>query len=170
MGECFGGPTFFAAAADIVIQVKGAVMAVTGPPVLAAATGEKVNAQELGGWELHASTTGQVDLFAEDDEECLALARQVLAYLPSNANQLPPVHTPTDSADRRLDNIEKILPASPRRGYDMRRVVREVADKDSVLELKPLYDRSLTVALARMDGHVVGILANNPMFSAGAMG
>ena len=170
MGDCFGGPTFFAAAADIVIQVKGAVMAVTGPPVLAAATGEVVDAQELGGWELHATTTGQIDLVAEDDEECLALIRKVLGYLPANANQLPPVCAVGDPADRRLTNIEKLLPASPRRGYDMRRVVRDIADKNSVLELKPLFDRSLTTALARMDGHVVGILANNPMFSAGAMG
>ncbi len=170
MGDCFGGPTFYAALADIVIQVKGTVMAVTGAPVLAAATGEVVDGQDLGGWELHARTTGQVDLFADDDRHCLELVRQVLGYLPSNATQLPPRRDTGDPVDRRLDDICEQVPAAPRQGYDMRRVVRTIADLDSVLELKPLYDRSLITALARLDGRVVGILANNPMFNAGAMG
>jgi len=170
MGDCFGGPSFYAAVADIVIQVKGSVMAVTGPPVLAAATGEQVAPQDLGGWELHARTTGQVDLFAEDDTHCMKLVRQALAYLPSTANPFPPVVANDDPATRRLDDIYELLPASPRQGYDMRRVVKTIADSGSVLELKPLYDRSLMTALARMDGIVVGFLANNPMFSAGAMG
>ncbi len=170
MGDCFGGPAFFAAVADIVIQVKGTVMAVTGSPVLAAATGEIVEPQALGGWELHARTTGQVDLFADNDAHCIELIRTVLQYLPSNARYLPPVLRTGDSPTRRLDDIYKQVPDSPRQGYDMRRVVKTIADEGSVLELKPLYDRSLMTALARMDGMVVGFLANNPMFNAGAMG
>ncbi len=170
MGDCHGGPTFYAAIADIVIQVKGSVMAVTGSPVLAAATGEEVEPQDLGGWELHAKVTGQVDLFADDDEQCLQLVRKVLSYLPSNANHLPPVVPSDDSPERRLDEIYDMLPASPRKGYDMRRVLKLIADADSVLELKPFYDRALITAFARLDGRVVGLLANNPMFNAGAMG
>jgi acetyl-CoA carboxylase carboxyltransferase component len=170
MGDCHGGPAFYAAIADIVIQVKGTVMAVTGAPVLAAATGEKVDPQDLGGWELHARRTGQVDLFADDDRHCLALVRQVLSYLPSNARHLPPVVKTDDPPERRLDEIYGLLPASQRKGYDMRRIVSLIADRDSVLELKPFYDRSLMTALARLDGRVVGFLANNPMFNAGAMG
>jgi len=170
MGDCFGGPSFYAQLADIVVQVKSSVMAVTGPPVLAAATGEQVEAQALGGWELHARTTGLVDLFADDDAHCLQLVRKVLSYLPSNANHLPPLVRSGDPAERRLDDIYEQLPASPRKGYDMRRVLSTIVDKDSMLELKPLYDRSLITALARLDGTVVGVLANNPMFNAGAMG
>lgn len=170
MGDCFGGPTFFAATADIVVQVKGTVMAVTGAPVLQAATGEQVDPQDLGGWELHARATGQIDLVAEDDADCLAQIRRVLGYLPDNAEQDPPRLQPSESAERRLESILDLVPSAPRQGYDMRRVVQLVADADSVLELKPLYDRSLITALARLDGHVVGILANNPMFNAGAMG
>ena len=170
MGDCHGGPTFYAAIADIVIQVKGSVMAVTGAPVLAAATGEEVEPQALGGWELHAKTTGQVDLFAEDETECLQLIRRVLAYLPSNANHLPPEMNVGDPAERRLEEIYQLLPASPRKGYDMRRVLKLIADRDSILELKPFYDRALVTALGRLDGKVVGFLANNPMFNAGAMG
>jgi len=170
MGDCHGTPAFRTAEADVVIQVKGSVLAVTGASVLEVATGERVASQALGGWELHARTTGQVDLFAENDEEALDMVRQVLRYLPSNARQLPPRTAPAVDPAARLEGIYRALPASPRKGYDMRRVVRMVADPDSVLELKPFYDRSLITALARLDGHVVGILANNPMFSAGAMG
>ena len=170
MGECFGSPTFYAAIADIVIQVKGTVMAVTGARVLAKATGEKVDDQELGGWQLHARTTGQVDLFADDDAHCLELVRKVLAYLPSNANQLPPKLEAADPPDRRLEGILDVVPEAPRRAYDMRKVVAAIADTDSVLELKPLYDPSLITALGRLDGEVVGILANNPQSTAGAMG
>ena len=170
MGECFGSPTFYAAVADVVVQVKGTVMAVTGAPVLAKATGEKVEDQALGGWELHARTTGQVDLFADDDTHCLELVRNVLSYLPSNADHLPPVVHSGDSPTRRLDDILDIVPHAPRRAYDMRKVVASIADRDSVLELKPYYDPSLITALARLDGRVVGILANNPQSTAGAMG
>ena len=106
----------------------------------------------------------------DDDAHCLALVREVLGYLPANANHLPPVVRVGDPASRRLESIYQQLPASPRQGYDMRRVVSSIADEGSVLELKPLYDRSLMTAFARMDGTVVGILANNPMFNAGAMG
>jgi len=170
MGECFGSPTFYAAIADIVIQVKGTVMAVTGAPVLEKATGEKVEDQALGGWELHARTTGQVDLFADNDAHCLALVRRVLSYLPSNANNLPPEAARNDDPNRRIDNALDIVPAARRRAYDMHRLVEAIVDPDSVLELKPYYDGSLITTLARLDGSVVGILANNPMVSAGAMG
>lgn len=170
MGECFGSPTFYAAISDIVIQVKGTVMAVTGSSVLSKATGEKVSDEELGGWKLHARTTGQVDLFANDDAHCLALVRDVLSYLPSNANHAPPAIDCTDSPTRRLDDILDVVPHAPRQAYDMHKVINSIADANSVLELKPLYDPSLITAFARLDGRVVGILANNPQVSAGAMG
>jgi acetyl-CoA carboxylase carboxyltransferase component len=170
MGDCFGGPSFYAATADIVVQVKGAIMAVTGAPVLEAATGEKVTPEELGGWELHSKKTGLVDLFATDDQHCLALVKKTLSYLPSNYQQLPPYVTPDDSKDRRIPKICEMVPASPRRGYDMRRILEQIFDCQSLLELKPHYDRSLITSFARLDGHVIGVVANNPMFNAGAMG
>src|ERR1041384_3258834 len=80
MGECFGGAAWTASVSDIVIQVKGTAMCVGGPSILEIATGEKTSLDELGGWELHAKVTGQVDLFAEDEKECLALVRRSLGY------------------------------------------------------------------------------------------
>ncbi len=170
LGECYGGPTWKAAVADIVIQVKGAIMAVSGPPVLAAATGETVTGEEIGGWELHAKVTGQVDLFAEDEKDCMALVRRVLSYLPNNAGESPPVLRSGDPVNRRLDDVLAILPDRAKVAYDMHKILSRVFDADSLLELKPLYDPSLITAFARLDGHPVGVLANNPMQRAGAMG
>jgi acetyl-CoA carboxylase carboxyltransferase component len=170
LGECYGSPTWKASISDVVIQVKGAVMAVSGPPVLAAATGEKVTPDEIGGWQLHAKITGQVDLFAENEAHCFELVRKVLSYLPNNASELPPVVRTDDPADRRLDDVLDVLPDRSKVAYDMHKILDRVFDRGSVLELKPLYDASLITALARLDGHTVGVLANNPMQRAGAMG
>ena len=170
MGECYGGPTWEAAVSDIIIQVKGAIMAVAGPSILEVATNEHSTKEELGGWELHARDTGQVDLFAEDDADCLRLIRRALAYFPNHAGELPPVVPCGEPDDKRLDKIFNVVPSNPRRGYDMHQVIRMISDPDSMLELKPYFDPSLITCLARLDGHVVGFLANNPMMTAGAMG
>lgn len=170
MGECYGGPAWTASLSDIVVQVKGSAMCVGGPSILKIATGEQATPEELGGWELHAKTTGQVDLFAEDEAECLDLIRKALGYLPSNARELPPVVPGQHAVGERLENIFEQVPEDPRKVYDMRKVVEALADPASVLELRPYYDGSLITALARIDGHTVGILANNPKVTAGAMG
>ena len=170
MGECYGGPTWEAAVSDIIIQVKGSVMAVVGPSILEVATGECLDKEELGGWKLHAEETGQVDLFAEDDRDCLRLVKEVLSYLPDNAGELPPVQACSEPRDKRLDGIFDLVPSNPRKTYDMHQVIEMIADPGSVLELKPLFDGSLITCFARLDGHVVGFLANNPNVMAGAMG
>lgn len=169
LGECFGGSAWTASVSDIVLQVKGTAMCVGGPSILEIATGEKASTEQLGGWELHARTTGQVDLFAQDEEECLALVRRALSYFPNHAG-LPPPAAPAPDVESRLDGLMDLVPADPRQVYDMRRVLEAVCDPGSVLELKPLFDPSLITALARIGGQVVGILASNPKFTAGAMG
>lgn len=170
MGECYGGPGWTAAVSDIIIQVKGAIMAVGGPSILGIATGEQATPEELGGWELHAHTTGQVDLFADNEYECLNLVRRVLGYLPANANQPPPSSANNRQSAGRQQDLLSIVPADPKQGYDMHDVVNALVDADSFLELKPFYDPSLMTGFARLDGHVVGIIANNPSYNAGAMG
>src|SRR5205085_12295816 len=104
MGECFGGAAWSASVSDIVIQVKGTAMCVGGPSILEIATGEKTSLDELGGWELHAKVTGQVDLFADDDADCLRLVRKSLGYFdPKKVGS-----DPTSSA------IADLVPADPR--------------------------------------------------------
>ncbi len=171
MGECYGSPSWIAAISDIVIQVKEkGIMAVAAPRILEIATREVSTPEELGGWELHARKTGQVDLFAEDEEDCLRLVRRSLSYLPNNSDELPPVVECERSPDERVEVICDAVPSNPKRGYDMHNAIKIISDPDSMLELKPHYDGSLIICLARLDGHVIGILANNPMVNAGAMG
>jgi methylmalonyl-CoA decarboxylase subunit alpha len=170
LGECFGSPSWYAALADFVVQVKGSCMAVSGPRVLEVATGEKVTNEELGGWEVHARITGQVDRVAEDEDHCFAIIREFLAYLPSHSGALPPTRAGDADAASRQEALQQIIPDSPKRAYDMRELVRILVDHREIFELKPDFDRSVITALARLDGKPVGIIASNPMFSAGAMG
>lgn len=169
MGVCYGGPSWTAAVSDVVIQVKGSIMAVAGPSILEIATGETATPDELGGWKLHAETTGQVDLFAENDADCLRLVRDVLSYLPSNADELPPKIETSESYPKTIPAMQ-IVPEDAKTAYDMHHLLNAIFDHNSLLEFKPYYDGSLITSLARLDGHVVGVLANNPMVNVGAMG
>jgi methylmalonyl-CoA decarboxylase subunit alpha len=171
MGECFGGPSWLAALADFVVQVKGSCMAVSGPRVLEVATSEKVENEDLGGWRLHAEITGQVDRVAEDEDDCFRIVREFLSYLPSNAQELPPVVPPRgDDQDSRQERLLSLVPEESRRGYDMNRLIKTIVDDEQIFILKPDFDRSVITCLARVDGHTVGIIANQPMSTAGAMG
>jgi acetyl-CoA carboxylase carboxyltransferase component len=171
MGDCFGGPTWKASNSDVVIQVKGAVMAVSGPPVLEAATGEKVSSEELGGWQMHAEKSGLVDLIAENDADALRLVKKVLTYLPNNYKEFPSVTTYDENfKSYKQEKLLHILPQNQKMSYDMHEILQLVFDKNSLLEFKAQYDGSLITALARLEGQVVGVLANNPKVYAGAMG
>lgn len=171
MGECFGGPSWLAALADFVVQVKGSCMAVSGPRVLEVATGEQVTNEELGGWKLHAEITGQVDRVAEDEEDCFRLVREFLFYMPSSARELPPVVAPREGdQDTRQQRLLSVVPEESRRGYDMNRVIETIVDDEQIFALKPDFDRSVITCLARIEGHSVGIIANQPLYTAGAMG
>lgn len=170
MGECYGGPTWEASICDVVVQVKGSVMAVTSPRIIEVATGENSTDQELGGWELHAHITGQADLFAENEEECLWLIRRLIGYLPSNARELPPAKLCSDPAHVRIESIFEAVPEDPKKLYDMHNLLHLIFDRDSILELKPYYDGSLITCFGRLNGQSVGILASNPLVTAGAMG
>lgn len=170
MGECYGGPTWLASISDIIVQVKGTVMSVGAPTILEVATGENPDPQDLGGWKLHAETTGMVDLFAEDEAHCLELIRKVLDYFPSSAEALPPRRPTGEKKDAKVPAIMDLVPAERTTAYDMRAVLALLADPGTLIELKQFYDPSLIIALARLDGYVVGFLANNPRYSAGAMG
>lgn len=172
LGECFGSPSWHAAFADFVVQLKGSCMAVSGPRVLEIATGEKVSNEELGGWLLHAKVTGLADRAGDTEDDCLALIREFLSYLPSHGDELPPsaAPEPAASAAPRQARLNTLVPEAARRAYDMRELVRILVDDQRFFELKPDFDRSVITALARIDGQVVGVIANNPLYSAGAMG
>ncbi|MCH7959782.1 MAG: carboxyl transferase [Candidatus Hydrogenedentes bacterium] len=170
MGECFGAPSWSAASADFVVQVKGSCMAVSGPRVLELATGERVDLEELGGWRLHAEVTGQADRVADTEEQCLDLVCEFLSYLPSNAQELPPVVASLEDPDARQDRLMELLPAESNRTYDMLKIIETFVDDERTFPIKPDFDKSVIVCLARIEGHSVGIIANQPKHLAGAMG
>jgi acetyl-CoA carboxylase carboxyltransferase component len=171
MGECFGAPSWYAALSDFVVQVKGSIMAVSGPRVLEMATGEKIaNPEDLGGFKLHAEVTGLIDRVAEDETHCFQLVRDFLSYLPANSDELPPRSSPSQPEQQEDPAAANIVPAEPQRGYDMMRLLETIADPASIFPIKPDFDRSVITALARLDGYPVGFIANNPSKLSGAMG
>jgi acetyl-CoA carboxylase carboxyltransferase component len=151
------------------VIVRGsAQLFVAGPPVVAAAMGQAPDKEALGGARLQ-TRTGAVDNEAADEDDALAQLRRFLSYLPANVWEPPPVVSATDPADRRDAWLVDAVPRDPRRPYDMRAIVRAVADAGSVFELGPRSGRSLMTALARLAGHPVGVLAGDPKHYGGGL-
>jgi acetyl-CoA carboxylase carboxyltransferase component len=168
VGQSFGGSSFLSALSDFVVMTRGSCLAVTSPRVFEVATGEVISFEDVGGLDVHARHTGQIDLGVETDEEAYAAIRRWLSFLPSNAREPAPRTTPA-AAVGPDPGLADLVPAKRTRGYDMRRVVARLCDEGSVFELQPLYARNVCCALARIDGWSVGIVANNPMFNAGVL-
>ena len=168
LGQSYGLPTWNACLSDIVVMLEGASMAVSGPRVLELATGERVSPEDLGGARVHAEETGFADLVGATEDECLAQVRRVLSYLPSHAGEPPPVMPVPEGSGAEMATIADLVPEARNRAYDMTRVIRRLVDGGELLELKPRFGRALITALARLDGHVVGFVANQPMQRAGA--
>ena len=141
MGECYGMPTWMACLSDFVVQVKGSAMAVSGPRVLELAISEQVTDEELGGWKLHAEVTGNSDRVAENEEECFAIIRQFLSYMPSHCDELPPVKPVPEDSGSGMDRILELLPEKRNRVYDMNKILERIADIGTLFPLKPLFGK-----------------------------
>lgn len=168
VGESYGGSSFMAAVSDLVIQVRGSCLAISSARVIGAATGEDVTSEELGGVDVHAARTGQIDLVAETEEEACDQVRRFLAYMPSNHAE-PPPRSDRIEASPDAERVADLVPESRRRAYDMRKVVHAIVDRESWLELAPRFAPSLVTGLARIGGLPVAVLANQPMHQAGAL-
>lgn len=170
MGNCFGDPTWQASQSEFVVQVKGTCMAVSGPRVLGVALEEQTTPEELGGWKVHAEVTGQVDAFAEDDEHCAQLIREFIGYMPQNCEEETPYMPTNDPPDRIVDGLTSLIPDETAQTYDMEQVIKDIVDDGWYLALKPYFAPALVVCLARLNGHTVGIIANQPLHNDGAIG
>jgi acetyl-CoA carboxylase carboxyltransferase component len=170
VGKSFGGSSFLSAMSDFTVQVRGTCLAVTSPRVFEVATGERIGFEELGGVDVHARLTGQIDLGVDSDVEAWTAVRRWLSYLPSNAwTPAPRAEEPSRGASRDDPEVAGLVPTERARGYDMRRLVGRLVDPGSYFELRPLIGRTLTTGFGRIDGWPVGIVASNPMFEAGAL-
>jgi acetyl-CoA carboxylase carboxyltransferase component len=168
MGASAGHGALTAPLMDFVVMVEGAALFSAGPPLVAAATGEDVTKEQLGGAAVHTAVSGVAHNAAPDDAAALDLARRYLGFFPSNAAVAPPATTTADGP-RRLDAILDVVPADPRRPYDIRRVVELLADDGDVLEVQPAFGRAMVTALVRLGGTPVAVVANNPAVTAGAI-
>ncbi len=169
LGECYGMPTWMACLSDFVVQRKGSAMGVSGPRVVELALGEKVTDEELGGWQVHAEITGNVDRVAETEDACFELIRRYLSYMPSHCDELPPRAPVPEGSGSEMSRILDRLPEKRNRGYDMHDLLECIVDRDSLFPIKPSFGKTVITALARVGGQAVGLVANQPYFNAGAM-
>jgi acetyl-CoA carboxylase carboxyltransferase component len=169
LGHCYGSSSWYAALADFVVMRKGAVMAVSSVKLTSMAISEAMEPEDLGGWRMHTDVTGMADLAVDTDEQALDAVRRFLSYLPSHRNEPPPRGPVEASLDPDGKRIRELLPLERTRVYDMRKILDCIVDRGSLLEMKARFAKNIVTGLARIDGHVVGIVANNPLHKGGAI-
>ncbi len=170
MGPCAGGAVYSPAITDFVVMVKrSSYMFVTGPDVIKAVTHEEVSFEDLGGATTHGSTSGVAHFAAESEEECLALIRELMTFLPQNNLDDPPVRATTDPADRTDEELQTVVPAQPNKPYDIKDIVQPVLDDRYFFEVHAGYAPNIVVGFGRLGGRPVGVVANQPAHLAGCL-
>lgn len=170
LGPCAGGAAYSPVLTDMIIMVKKhSFMFLTGPEVIKAVTGEIVDVETLGGADVHATVSGTVHLTTTTEQEALALCRRVLGYFPSNNVENPPYLPTTDNPLRMDDDLNSIVPLDPVDPYSMHTVIEKVVDQGSFLELQPTWAENAITGLARIGGHSVGIISQEPNVMAGVI-
>jgi propionyl-CoA carboxylase beta chain len=170
MGPCAGGAVYSPAMTDFIFMVKdSAYMFVTGPDVVKTVTHEEVTAEELGGAVTHTTRSGVADLAFSDDVEALLTLRRFFDYLPLSNRENPPRRTSSDPADRLEESLDSLVPENPNSPYDMKELIRKIADDDEFFEIQPEYAKNIVIGFARMEGATVGIVANQPLVLAGCL-
>jgi acetyl-CoA carboxylase carboxyltransferase component len=170
VGPGAAGTAYIPGLADYVPMVKGiGSMALGGPPLVKAVTGQDIAEQDLGGSKIHSETSGVGDGEFENDAAALAAVKKYLSYLPSSCDELPPDSPVTDPIDRREEALLDLLPESTRKPYDMYKLIRLIVDHGEIFDIKPRFARSIITCFARIGGKSVGIVANQPNYLGGIL-
>ncbi|WP_423225508.1 acyl-CoA carboxylase subunit beta [Candidatus Amarolinea aalborgensis] len=169
MGPCAGGAVYSPALTDFIFMTDNSYMFITGPEVVKAVMNEEVSLDELGGGLIHSQESGVSHFLAQDDQQCLAQVRNLLSYLPSNSQNDPPYVPPVDDPNRRCPELEQLVPTDPHKPYDVRQVITSVVDDGRFTEIHELWAQNMVIGFARLNGYVVGIVANQPMVLAGCI-
>lgn len=169
LGYSAGHGALAAPLSDFTVMTRRAALFSGGPPLVRAATGEEVTAEELGGAEICEAVSGLAHRVAEDDLEAIALVRRWLGFLPSRSGEPPPRAEGPETAPREVPELLELIPADGRRPYSMRRVLERLVDEGSLLEVQPRFGAALVTALARIGGRAVAVVANDPGVRAGAI-
>jgi propionyl-CoA carboxylase beta chain len=170
MGPCAGGAVYSPAITDFVFMVKGSsYMFVTGPDVIKAVTHEEVSFEELGGAATHGTTSGVAHFAADSEDECLALIRELMTFLPQNNAEDPPLRPTTDPADRADPELQTVVPDQPNKPYDIKDIIQPVLDDRYFFEVHAGYAPNIVVGFGRLGGRPVGVVANQPAHLAGCL-
>ncbi len=170
MGPCAGGAVYSPALTDFIFMVKNtSYMFVTGPDVVKAVTQEDVSFEELGGASVHSTLSGVCHVTAKDEPDCFFMIRELLSYLPQNNMEDPPFGKSGDDPLRTDERLNTLIPDSPNKPYDIRDVIRMIVDDGRFFEIHELYAPNIVVGFARLGGHSVGVIANQPAVLAGVL-
>ncbi len=170
MGPCAGGAVYSPALTDYILMVKNtSYMFITGPDVVKQVTHEDVTFEELGGASVHGSRSGVCHLVGENESETLLLVRELLSYFPQNNMEDAPFVPTADDPLRADAELDTIIPENPNKPYDMKEVIRHIVDEGRFMEIQPDYADNIVVGYARLGGHSVGIVGNQPMVLAGVL-
>ncbi len=170
MGPCAGGTVYSPALTDFVLSVDRTSRSfLTGPAVIKNVTGEIVDAEQLGGARTHNTVSGVSHFFCVDDYDCIGKIKLLLGYLPLNCREKPPVYACSDDPVRRCEMLNTYVPESLKKAYDIRGIIREIADDHDFFEVQELYATNMVVGFIRMNGGSVGVIANQPSMLAGCI-
>ena len=170
MGPCAGGAVYSPAITDFILMVEGtSYMFITGPDVIKAVTHEEVTKEELGGATAHAQKSGVCHMTAPDDRTCIAQARELLSFMPSNNQEDPPFKPSGDPPLREVPELDTMIPLESNKPYDVKDVVRAVVDEGHLFEVAELYAMNIVVGFAHIGGRAVGVVANQPQVLAGVL-
>ena len=170
MGPCAGGAVYSPAMTDFIIMTKhSSHMFITGPEVIKAVTGERVTFEELGGAMTHNTKSGVAHFAAENEEQCIDFIKKLLSYLPSSNREKPPRVETGDDPKRMEESLNVIVPDSSKRPYDMKKIITSIVDNGELFEVHMHWAKNIIVGFARLDGHTVGVVANQPKFLAGTL-
>lgn len=169
-GPCAGGAVYSPAMTDFIFMVEGmSQMFITGPDVIRTVTGEEVTHEQLGGAETHMTRSGVAHFVAEDEEDLFEQVRALLSFIPSNNLEDPPAFSPEDDPERADADLDSLVPEVSTKPYDMHDVIGYIADHGDFLEVQGDWARNIVVGFARLDGHTIGIVANQPKVLAGTL-
>jgi acetyl-CoA carboxylase carboxyltransferase component len=170
LGPCTGGAVYSPAMTDFTFMVHGTgYMFITGPEVIRVTTGEEVTFDSLGGAEVHNVKSGVAHFLAQTEDECFAQVRSLLAFIPQSYAEKPPRVAAADPADGAAAELGRLIPDNPKEAYDMKEVIQRVVDGGEFLEVQPYHAMNIVIGFARLDGHPVGVVANQPKVMAGSL-
>lgn len=170
MGPCAGGAVYSPAITDFVFMVENtSQMFITGPQVIKSVTGEDVTSEDLGGAGVHSSKSGVAHFTASSDEECISQIRTLLSYLPSNNLEEAPYAVSEDEINRLSEKLTTIVPDEANKAYDVKELIAEIVDNGEFFEVQKNFAQNIVIGYARMNGQVIGIVANQPKVMAGSL-